>query len=123
MDAPVVEIIEEENVLVVRVVCCRLKREPQIQAFGEALQDLMTGRQQPRIVIDFTTVTFLSAVALVKLITLDGAIKRTEGQLRLCAIRPEIYDVFRIAKFHKFFRIDDDLETSLVILDGETARA
>ena len=123
MDAPVVEIIKQKNVLVVRVVCCRLKREPQTHAFVKVLQDLMTGRQQPRIVINFTAVEFLSVVALGKLITLAGATKHVNGQLRVCAIRLEILEVFRITKLDKLFKIDDDLATSLVILDGETVPA
>ena len=116
MDAPVVEIIKQENVLVVRVVCCRLKREPQTHAFVKVLQDLMTGRQQPRIVINFTAVEFLSVVALGKLITLAGATKRANGQLRLCSIRPEVLEIFRITKLSKLFKIDDNLEESLVKL-------
>ena len=124
MDAPVVDvrqedvvdIRQEENVTVVKVIWNQLRHDPEVRAFGEALCDLTRECQQPRIVFDFTVVNFLSAIALGRLITLDGAIKRADGQLRLCSIRPEVLEIFWITKLSKLFKIDDNLEESLVKL-------
>ncbi len=48
-----------------------------------------------------------------KLITMDKKVKAAKGKLRLCSIRPDIYEVFAITKLNKLFVIDEDQEKSL----------
>jgi len=69
------------------------------------------GRQ--KIVLDFSNVEYLSSAALGKLITMDKKMKTAKGQLRLCAIRPDIYEVFAITKLNKLFVMKDNLEAAL----------
>ena len=63
--------------------------------------------------LDFTSVEYLSSAALGKLITMDKKVKGAKGKLRLCSIRPDIYEVFAITKLNKLFDIHDDQEKAL----------
>lgn len=39
--------------------------------------------------------------------------KAAKGKLRLCAIRPDIYEVFAITKLNRLFDMKDNLEAAL----------
>ncbi len=56
---------------------------------------------------------YLSSAALGKLITMEKKVKATKGKLRLCCIRPEIYEVFAITKLNRLFKICEDQERAL----------
>ena len=51
--------------------------------------------------------------ALGKLITMDKKVKAAKGKLRLCCIRPEIYEVFEITRLNKIFDIRGTQEQAL----------
>jgi anti-sigma B factor antagonist len=60
------------------------------------------------ILLNFTNVEFLSSAALGKLITLDRKVKASKGRMKMCNIRPEIFEVFQITKLNKVFDIRKD---------------
>ena len=61
-----------------------------------------------KVVLDFANVEYLSSAALGKLITMDKKTKGAKGKLRLCNIRPDIYEVFTITRLDKEFDIKAD---------------
>ncbi len=76
-----------------------------IQELGQELVYLVEVEKRGKLVLNFGSVDFLSSAALGKLITLDKKIKLHNGRLRLCCIRPEIYEVFKITKLDRMFEI------------------
>jgi len=66
-----------------------------------------------KIVLDFSNVEYLSSAALGKLITLDKKVKSAKGKLRLCNIRPDIYEVFAITRLNKLFDIRETQDQAL----------
>ena len=50
----------------------------------------------------------MSSAALGKLIRLDKKVKQAGGQLKLCNICPNIYEVFTITKLNQVYEIHDD---------------
>ena len=81
--------------------------ETNIQINGNQLFGLIDEDGREKIVLDFSNVEYLSSAALGKLITLDKKVKAARGKLRLCSIRPDIYEVFAITKLNKLFQIHD----------------
>ena len=79
-----------------------------IQELGQELFDLVQVENRNKLVLNFSSVDFLSSAALGKLITLDKKIKAQGGMLKLCNIRPEIYEVFAITRLNRLFDIKDD---------------
>ena len=84
-----------------------------IQQLGEELFRLATSRDCDNLLLNFSGVAFLSSSALGKLITLDKKVRARGGTLRLCNIRPEIYEVFAITKLNRLFDIKDDESDAL----------
>ena len=99
---------EAGDVTVVRFVDRKILDEANIQELGQELFDLVEQEQRSKLLLNFSTVEFLSSAALGKLITLDKKMKAHRGKLRLSNIRPEIYEVFAITQLNKLFDIKDD---------------
>jgi len=84
-----------------------------IQEIGEELFDLVDKHYKIKLLLDFDNVEYLSSAALGKLITLNKKVAEEDGDLKLCGIRPQIYEVFKITKLNKLFDIYEDQDRAL----------
>jgi anti-sigma B factor antagonist len=107
------DIEEVGDVTVAKFIDKKILDETNIQIIGNQLFGLVDEDGRDKIVLDFSNVEYLSSAALGKLITMDKKVKAAKGKLRLCSIRPDIYEVFAITKLNKLFVIDEDQEKSL----------
>ncbi len=97
-DAGVIEVMfRDRNIL----------DEANIQQIGEEIKGLIDAEPKPRLLINFSDVDHLSSAALGTLITVNNRIKALNGQLRLCNIDPQIYQVFVITKLNRLFEIHE----------------
>jgi anti-sigma B factor antagonist len=96
------------DVTVVKFIDKKILDEASIQELGLELFSLVEHDNRKAILLDFSNVEFLSSAALGKLITLDRKVKSHKGRLKMCNIRPEIYEVFQITKLNKVFDIRKD---------------
>src|SRR2546425_1568951 len=95
-------VVEEVNgVSIVNFVDKKILDEANIQQLGEELFSLVDGPR--KILLNFSNVEYLSSAALGKLITMNKSVQAAAGQLRLCCIHPQIYEVFKITKLNKLF--------------------
>jgi anti-sigma B factor antagonist len=102
------EVSEVGGVTVVRFVDRKILDEANIQELGKEMFALVEEDNRKSLLLNFQNVEFLSSAALGKLITLDKKVKSHGGKLKLCNIRPEIYEVFAITKLNKLFDIRED---------------
>ena len=79
-----------------------------IQELGQELARLVEVENRKKLLLNFSSVEFLSSAALGKLITLDKKVKAAEGMLKLCNIQPQTYEVFAITKLNRLFDIKED---------------
>ena len=106
--------IEEVNgVTVAKFTDKKLLDESNIQMIGNQLFGLVDDDGRRKIVLDFSNVEYLSSAALGKLITMNNKVKDSGGTLRLCSIRPDIYEVFAITKLNKVFDIRSTQDEAL----------
>lgn len=102
------EVSEVGDVTVVRFVDRKILDEANIQELGQELFDLVEKENRQNLLLNFQSVEFLSSAALGKLITLEKKVKSHSGKLKLCEIRPQIYEVFAITRLNKLFVIKDE---------------
>ncbi len=107
------DIEEVGNVSIAKFVDRKILDESNIQIIGNQLFGLVDEDGRKKIVLDFTNVEYLSSAALGKLITMDKKVKAAKGKLRLCCIRPEIYEVFEITRLNKIFDIRNTQEEAI----------
>ena len=108
-----IDIEEVGDVTVAKFVDKKILDEANIQAIGNNLCALIDEDGRRKIVLDFSLVEYLSSAALGKLITMDKKAKAAKSKLRLCCIRPEIYEVFEITRLNKIFDIKATQEEAL----------
>ncbi len=107
------DIDEVGDVTVAKFIDKKILDESNIQVIGNQMFGLVDDDGRSKIVLDFSNVEYLSSAALGKLITMDKKVKASKGNLRLCSIRPDIYEVFAITKLNKLFDIHDDRDKAL----------
>ncbi len=78
-----------------------------IEEMGEELSSLVESDKITQILLIFDGVEFLSSAALNKLILIERKVKEAGGNLRLCALREEIKEVFTITRLDRIFDIRD----------------
>ncbi|MCA9097748.1 MAG: STAS domain-containing protein [Planctomycetaceae bacterium] len=115
MNAPQrrLDIEEINDVTVAKFVDRKILDEANIQIIGNQLFGMVDADDRKKIVLDFSNVEYLSSAALGKLITLDKKVKSAKGKLRLCNIRPDIYEVFAITRLNKLFDIRETQDQAL----------
>ena len=107
------DIEEVGDVTVAKFLDKKILDENNIQLIGNQLFGLVDDDGRRKIVLDFSNVEYLSSAALGKLITMNKKVVDAGGKLRLCAIRPDIYEVFAITRLNKVFDIKDTQEQAL----------
>lgn len=104
---------EEDAITKVSFLDRNILEEANIQQIGDEIAKLIEASDNPRLLIDFSQVEHLSSAALGTLITINNKVRQKDGQLRLCNIDPQIYEVFVITKLNKLFQIHQDAGQAL----------
>ena len=102
------EVNEVGDVTTVRFRDKKIIEDINIQELGQEMFRLIEEDNRDKLLLNFSSVDFLSSAALGKLITLDKKMKAHGGVLKLSNIRPEIFEVFTITKLDRLFDIKDD---------------
>jgi anti-sigma B factor antagonist len=102
------DISEVGDVTVVHFRDHKIVEDLNIQELGQELFQLIEVDRRSKILLNFSSVEFLSSAALGKLITLDKKTKAHGGLLKLSNISTEIYEVFAITKLNRLFDIKED---------------
>jgi anti-sigma B factor antagonist len=102
------DVAEVGDVTVVRFRDQRIIEDLQIQEIRQELLGLADEGSVFKILLDFSCVTFGSAAFLGILITLDKKLKAKGGVLKLCSVRPEVYEVFATTRMDRLLDIRRD---------------
>ena len=94
-----------KDVSVVEFTNNRILDESVLEDIRGTLGQLVEAAATPKLLLDFGQVDHMSSAALGMLINIHKAIREKNGQLRLCGIQPQIFEVFVTTKLNKVFRI------------------
>lgn len=104
---------EQGGVKMVEFLERKILDELTITHIGEQLAAIVKVTPGIKLLLNFRNVEHLSSAALGMLITQEKEIKEQRGQLKLCNIRPQILEVFKITRLNKLFSIHDTAEAAL----------
>lgn len=104
-DAAKLKVTKTGDVTQVEFTSRKILDEANIAEIGDQLSTIVDREEKPKIIISFAGVDHLSSAALGTMITINNKVKGKYGQLRLCEINPQIYEVFLITKLNKLFKI------------------
>jgi anti-sigma B factor antagonist len=108
-----IETSQENGITVVTFIERKILEAAHILELGEELLQLAEKDENKHLLLDFSSVEFLSSAALNKLIILDKKVKSKSGQLKLCNMMPEIREVFVITRLNQLFDIVDTREKAM----------
>ena len=101
------EVSDSHGITFVRLLDRQLVEGIDIQGLGQELFRLIESEDRSKLVLDFSLVDFLASVALGKLIALHSKVVARNGTMKLCCIRPEVYEIFTVTKLDRLFDIED----------------
>ncbi len=107
-----------KDILVVSFVDRKILDEQNIQLIGEQLFSLVDEQGFEKLLLDFRNVEYKSSAAIGKLITLQKKLDRKHGRLIFYNLDPQIYEVYEITKFNRFFVIVNSLKDALALFDA-----
>lgn len=99
------EVSSEGSVSVVRFKDQKILNEDTIQELGQELADVVTSGDHKQLLLNFENVEFLSSAALGKLISVKKKAAANDTVLKLCSIKHEIFEVFKITNLDRVFDI------------------
>ncbi len=102
------QVSEVGDVTVVRFVDRQILDEAEIQELGHELFRLVEEDHRSRLLLNLSSVEFMSSAALGKLVALNKKVKAQAGQLRLSNLQMETYETFAITGLIKLFTIKED---------------
>ena len=97
---------EEDGVLVVGFQDTKILDDARIQELGKQLLQKATETPSGKMVLNFEGVSFMSSAMIGKLVLLNKKAKASQKELRFRNIAPNVYEVFKITRLNKIFKIE-----------------
>jgi len=116
--SPRIEVERDGEVIVVGLLDEEILEESVISDIAEALFSVVGDHGGCALLLSFAKVKHLGSGALGTLIRLNKRVEESGGMLKLCHIRPAIYEIFVITKLNKLFEIYETREIALNSLRG-----
>jgi len=98
---------------VVRLVGPLVTDQVYINELGAELERELARAQPPDLLVDLQEVKRLSSAALGKFMRLWSRARELGGRLRLCSVRTDVRDAFRITRFDEKLEIYPDADEAL----------
>lgn len=111
-------VIQGDNVAVVTLLDASILDDSNIAELGQQLLNLVHKRYMIRMVLDFSQVKYLSSAVLRELVKVHKAIQAENGLLKICNLRPQLREVFKITQLDKVIEIKGDLAGALSSFKG-----
>jgi len=109
---PRIQVEYSENATIVTFTDEKILEEKDIQALQNSIMSVVEQTEQINLILDFSTVRFMSSAVLGFLIRLSKRLYEHDGLLGLCNIDSKIYEVFKITRLTKVFDIYDDVKSA-----------
>jgi len=104
--------VEKDGVVVVSFLATHVGIDTE-HRLREELQACIEGREQPRVVIDLSDVSYVSSSPLGVLTAFEREVSGRQGKLVFCAVGPYVLETFRAAGLLRLFTVCGNLEEAL----------
>jgi anti-sigma B factor antagonist len=112
------KVVKHDNVGVVSFRTSRILDQSNVMQLGVELEALLTQYKLTKIVVNFANVHYMSSAVMGKLVSLHKQVAAAGGELRLCCIADSIFEIFKIMRFDKLFRIRNTEDEAVIELIG-----
>ena len=102
------DISQIHGITIVQLLDDRLVEGDGIEDLGQELYRLIEPERRRKVVLNFSSVKYISSTGLGKLVVLHKKVKAHGGMLRLCCMRPDVRRVFTVTKLDRMFDIREN---------------
>ena len=102
-----------DNATIVSFTDEKILEERDIKALQDSIMSVIEPAKRIKLILDFRNVRFLSSAVLGLLIRISKRIYEQDGQLKLCNINPNIFEIFKITRLTTTFDIHKDIESAV----------
>ena len=93
------------DVAVVSFNTSRVRESAEVRQLEDEFVELVEGHGMTRIVLNFENLSFMSSSVIGVLVRLHRKATGEGGDVKLCSIEPQIYEVFKIMRLDRLFDI------------------
>jgi anti-sigma B factor antagonist len=110
---PKIGVQYQENATIVSFTEEKILEEGQISTLQDSIMSVIDQADKINLILDFSGVQFLSSAVLGLLIRISKKVYEHDGKLKLCNIKPKIYEIFKITRLTKIFDIYPDVNSAV----------
>ena len=110
---PRISVEYRDNAAVVSFTDEKILEERDIKALRDSSMSVVEPAERIKLILDFSNVRFLSSAVIGLLIRLSKRIYEKYGQLKLCNINTNIFEIFKITRLTTTFDIHKDIESAV----------
>ncbi len=107
------KVVEDKELTIVSFLDVAILDETSIKESGDELENLVKSKKDMKLIINFANVDYLSSAVLGRLVKVYKLAKQQNGKMKLCCIKPNILQVFKITKLDKMFEILEDEDKAI----------
>ncbi|MBP8130374.1 MAG: STAS domain-containing protein [Candidatus Hydrogenedentes bacterium] len=79
-----------------------------VAEFGNQMLRHVKGKRGINLLLSLENVDYLSSAVLTELLRINKAVQELEGRFRICAVAPNIREIFQITNLDKLFVLNED---------------
>jgi len=98
-------VIKHDDVGVASFRTSRILDQSNVMQLAEEFDGLLAKYKLKKVVLNFANVRYMSSAVMGKLVSLYKQLAAAGGELRLCCIGDSIFEIFKIMRFDKLFKI------------------
>lgn len=102
-----------DGVTVARLLDREIRGEADGAAWEQEFAQLVEAERGRDVLLDFSQVEHVTSSAVVQLIILHKLVAAKNGRLKLCHLRPEVYDVFTVMHLDSMFDVEETAAAAL----------
>ncbi len=104
----------EMDITVVDLQDARILDVHHIESIGEQLFKLVDQMDRKKLILDFSKVRHMGSAAIGMILTLNKKSKAIKGKLVLCAVRPDVMQIFAIMRLNMLLKFAPNLNDAKV---------
>ena len=108
MESRFFKIALDQDVATVDVLRDRLTEEDNIEQFGQELTSLVEKQKVSKIILNMAHVKYFTSSAIGKLIMLHRKMSRSDGEMVLTKLSPEVQEILETSQLLNYFNRSDD---------------
>ena len=97
----------QKDVTIVSFMDTPILDDSNIGELGDELLAIVEKSAEPKLILSFAQIEYLSSAVLGKLVALHKKVKQMNGEMKFCEVRPSIMEVFKVTKLDKLFSMYD----------------